>query len=92
MNLKDRNKLDLLLQQHYPAHSLLRISDESRIVTNYIFITQYYVPVWSLTIITPQRLLRDPEDHHKLEPDELLSNCYSHTIRQCRNQLVVTVQ
>lgn len=33
-NLKDRNKLDLLLQQHYLAHSLLRISDDSRIVTD----------------------------------------------------------
>lgn len=91
-NLKDRNKLDLLLQQHYLAQSLLRISDDSRIVTNYIFITDYYMTVWSLTVITPDRLLRDPDDHHKPEPDKLFSNCYSHTIRQCRNQLVVTVQ
>lgn len=81
--------MDLLLQQHY---NKLRISDDSRIVTNYIFITEYYVTVWSITVITPQRLLRDREDHHEPEPDELLSNCYSHTIRQCRNQLVVTVQ
>lgn len=61
-------------------------------MTNYIFITEYYVTIWSLTVITPQRPLRDPEDHHEPEPDELLSNCYSQTIRQCRNQLVVTVQ